>query len=353
MQKGIHLNELASKIQNQAKAKRDFIADTECVRIKADGETMVINGGEVDDLSFKLTKTAHRQIGRETGIPATYYDKLKEKSPSLLAQNVNWWLHSEPTKQMIRTFDFESQGIEDTNRVRAFLGKKYRPLDNVDLINSVLPLITEKGAEVKSCNVTETNLYLHACFPDTEFEISEGDIVRTGCMIRNSEVGLGALKVQMWIERLKCMNGLIVPDAGVRKYHVGKNLASGELAYELMSDETKKKTDKAFWSQVKDVVKATVEEAKFKQVLEQYAEKAKIEVAEPTKAVEVTSSLYNLTADEGKSMLQHLCEGGDYTTWGIANSVTRMAHDEKNYDRAVELEEIGGSIMELNQSDWE
>lgn len=352
MQKGIVLNELAQKVQKQAKAKRDFIADTACVRVKPDGETMVINGGEVDDLSFKLSKTAHRQIGKETGIPAAYYDKLKEKSPSLLAQNVNWWLHSEPTKQMIRTFDFNSAGLDEPNKVRAFLGKKYRPLDNVDLINSIMPLITEKGAEVKSCNVTDTNLYLHACFPDTEFEISEGDIVRTGCMIRNSEVGLGALKVQMWIERLKCMNGLIVPDAGVRKYHVGRNLANGELAYELMSDETKVQTDKAFWSQVKDVVKATIEEAKFKQVLEEYAEKAKIEVAEPVKAVEVTSSLFQLSVQEGKSMLQHLCEGGDYTTWGIANSVTRMAHDEPNYDRAVELEEIGGNIMELQPVDW-
>ena len=171
-------------------------------------------------------------------------------------------------------------------------------------------------------------------------------------MIRNSEVGLGALKVQMWIERLKCMNGLIVPDAGVRKYHVGRNLANGELAYELMSDETKVQTDKAFWSQVKDVVKATIEEAKFKQLLEEYAEKAKIEVAEPVKAVEVTSSLFQLSVQEGKSMLQHLCEGGDYTTWGIANSVTRMAHDEPNYDRAVELEEIGGNIMELQPVDW-
>ena len=148
------------------------------------------------------------------------------------------------------------------------------------------------------------------------------------------------------------MNGMVVPDSGVRKYHVGRNLSSGELAYELMSDDTKKQTDKAFWLQVRDVVKSTMEESKFDAVVEAYAKKAEVEVASPAKAVEVTSERFALSADEEKSMLQHLCEGNDYSQWGIANSVTRLAHQSESYDRAVELEEIGGNVMELHQNVW-
>ena len=348
MKKGITIGDLAQRVSKNAKAKRDFVADTECIRMKADGHTLNINGGKVEDMEFQISDICHRQIGGTLGIPAKYYDKLRENSPSLLAQNVNWWLHTEKRQQMIRTLSLQ----DESPKARAFLSERYRPLDNVDLINELVPLINEKGADVKSCELTEKHLYLHASFPEIEREIKENDVVRSGIVLRNSEVGLSSLKVQPWIERLKCMNGMIVADSGVRKYHVGKNLSTGDLAYELMSDETKIKTDKAFWSQVKDVVSSTIDVAKFENVVNSYAEKAEIEVASPARAVDVTSNLFSLSADEGNTMLQHLCEGGDYTQWGIANSVTRMAHDEESYDRAVELEEIGGQVMELNQRVW-
>lgn len=352
MNKGIDINTLAKRVLQQKEAKRDFIANSKCIRLKADGETLEINGGDLD-LDFNVTQTCHRQIGSTLGIPVKYYDKLRENSSSLLAQNVNWWLHTEPQDQMVRTFDYQSIGAEDqSNTARAFLSKKYRPLDNCDLIDQLVPLVTDRGADIKSCNLTDNYFYFHACFPDIEAEITEGDVVRAGISIRNSEVGLSSLKVYPWIERLACMNGMTVADSGVRKYHVGKSLASSDIAYELMSDDTKQKTDKAFWAQVQDVVKATMEEAKFQTIINSYREKAKIEVAEPAKAVEITSDRFRLTKDESKSMLQFLCEDGDYSQWGVANSVTRLAHDEKSYDRAVELTEIGGEVMELPQSAW-
>ena len=348
MKKGIALGDLAKQVQAQGNAKRDFVADSKCIRMKADGHTLNINGGSVEDMTFSMTNTCHRQVGGTLGIPAKYYDRLQNNSPSLLAQNVNWWLHTEPKQHMVRTLNME--GDEPT--ARAFLSERYRPLDNIDLINELVPLICDRGADVRSCELTESHLYLHASFPDIEREIKTGDVVRSGLVIRNSEVGLSSLKVQPWIERLVCSNGMIVADSGVRKYHVGRNLSSGELAYELMSSETKQQTDKAFWMQVQDVVKSTIEEAKFENIVNAYAEKAELEVAAPAKAVEVTTDHFGLSADEGKTMLQHLCEGGDYSQWGVANSVTRMAHDVESYDRAVELEEIGGHVMELPQSVW-
>ena len=348
MKKGITIGDLAQRVDKNAKAKRDFVADSACIRMKADGRTLNINGGKVEDIEFKMTNICHRQVGGTLGIPAKYYDKLKEKSPSLLAQNVNWWLHTESKQQMIRTMSHR----DEDPIARAFLSERYRPLDNVDLINELVPLINARGANVRSCELTDSHLYLHASFPEIEKEITEGDVVRSGILIRNSEVGLSSLKVQPWIERLKCANGMVVADAGVRKYHGGKNLSTDDIAYEIMSTETKRQTDKAFWMQVKDVVKSTIDVAKFESVVDAYAKKAKIEVATPARAVEVTSNLFNLSADEGKTMLQHLCEGGDYTQWGVANSVTRMAHDEESYDRAVELEEVGGNVMELDQRVW-
>ena len=108
-----------------------------------------------------------------------------------------------------------------------------------------------------------------------------------------------------------------------------------------------------FPSHDQDVVKATITKSKFETICKEYRRKANVEVAEPATAVEITSNQFKLSTDESKSMLQHLCEGGDYSTWGIANAVTRMAHDVDSYDRAVELEEIGGHVMELPANTWE
>jgi hypothetical protein len=218
-------------------------------------------------------------------------------------------------------------------------------------MNAILPIILGKGAVIHSSNLTETNLYIHARFPKIEREIKVGDVVQAGVIIQNSEVGMGSLKVHPWVYRLVCANGMIVADRGVMRKHIGKNLIGDGLCDDMLSDETKIATDKAFWLQTKDVVEATCDQAKFATIVESYAEKAQIEIESPEKAVEVVESNFGITKAESSSMLRFLCEGGDYTQWGVANSVTRLAHDVE-YDRGVEIERIGGQVMELDPVIW-
>jgi hypothetical protein len=51
-----------------------------------------------------MTDLFHRQLGASLGIPAKYYDKMREEFRSCDPRNVNGWLrHSEPTKTTVRT----------------------------------------------------------------------------------------------------------------------------------------------------------------------------------------------------------------------------------------------------------
>ena len=345
MKIGKSLQDLSSTVVEQSKAKKDYIADTSSLRMGDGGSSLLINGGL--DLTLKMTNVCHRQVGSSLGIPAKYYDRMRNESPSLLSRNVNHWFTEQPKKQMVRTFQRPND-----NTARAFLSQRYRPLDNIDLCKEILPIIGENGAEVYTCDLTDTHLYIHAKFPRIEREIKAGDVIQSGVLIKNSEVGMSSLRVQPWVYRLVCSNGMAVADSGVRKYHVGKSLASGDLAYELMSDDTKAQTDKAFWMQVKDVVRSVIDASQFEKIVEAYAQKAQIEVGKPESAVEVVANAHGLSKDEGQTILSHLCSGGDLTQWGLANSVTRLAHDAESYDRAVELEEIGGYVMEMPASAW-
>ena len=56
---------------------------------------------------------------------------------------------------------------------------------------------------------------------------------------------------------------------------------------------------------------------------------------------------YDLSSDERTQVMRNLIEGGDVTQWGLTNAVTRIANDVESYDRAVELEEIGGKVVAL------
>ena len=215
MKQGRTLAELGAELERQRNARKDYLVNTRALSMKTqDGRSMVQfeNGNEVE--MYKVGDIAHQQLATRLGIPFRYYLKLQKEYPELLDENVNGWLHKEPERRMIRTLD---------GRMRAFLSARYRRLDNLELCAAVLPIINEmKGADIESCEVTESHMYIKVVNKKLKAEVAVGDVVQAGFVVSNSEVGLGSLKVEPLIFRLICKNGLICKDYSQKKYHVGK-----------------------------------------------------------------------------------------------------------------------------------
>lgn len=365
MKKGQSLEKLAIDIKRLGDRKRDFITDTRNLYMSSNEHGLSLDFNlEGDHRDFAIQPTCHRQIGSKLGIPAKYYDKMLVGDPELLCANVNAWFASEPSKRMVRTYD-KSLLFDETPRytsnvifpeyscARAFLGEKYRPLDDIDLFNAIMPRILDKGALIRSASLTESALYIHASFPDVQGEVEVGDVVESGIIIKNSEIGQSSLSIQPWINRLVCSNGMIVQDSGIRKYHTGRMQVSEQSTYELLRDETKRQSDKAFWMQVCDLVDATLDKDKFENIIQKYRSIAGIKVGNPVSAVEEVTKMYNISEDDSASILDHFARGESFNQWTLANSVTHQAHDEKHsYERCVDFEEIGGKIMELPSNTW-
>lgn len=56
---------------------------------------------------------------------------------------------------------------------------------------------------------------------------------------------------------------------------------------------------------------------------------------------------------ERKGILGRLIADADLTRYGLHSAITRYSQDEAvNYDRATELERIGGDVIELAANDW-
>ena len=340
MKQGKTLSQLAAELERQRQVRKDLLADTSALTVHTDesGKSRLQVDFYNNAEEFALGDNAHQQIASRLQIPYRYYDRMRREYPSLLDANVNQWFRKEPERRMLRTLD---------GNIRAFLSDRYRRLDNLELAEAVFPVLSQmREAEIVSCEVTQSYMYIKVVNHSLKTEIEVNDVVKAGVVISNSEVGLGSLKVEPLLYRLVCRNGLIVKDYAQKRYHVGRQIEGTDSAYELYSDETLQADDKAFFMKVQDTVRTSVDEMKFHMAVDKFrsAKEQKLD-EDPAKSVEVLSDRYVLNQSEKGSILRHLVISGDNTMFGLINAVTRASQDMEDYNRATDLERLGGELL--------
>ena len=254
----------------------------------------------------------------------------------------------------------------DTN-IRAVLSDRYRPLDNWDLADAVVPVLTQAKAEIVSCSVTESKMYIKALAPwlDRELPVPAGLKMGEGnnfflrrvmgaITISNSEVGAGKISIAPGVFERQCTNLSTFKDEGYGKLHVGKRNEGEDNVFEYLSDETKRLDDAAVWARVRDVLTATMDGRVMDRLVEKMtaARGDRIE-GNPAKLVEVFSKKNGLNEGEKGGLMRHLTESGEMTRYGLQWAVTRLAGDVEDYDRASDLERLGGHVIELDRNDWQ
>ena len=352
MKAGRPLAELAKQIQRESRERKDFRVPTQKLSFTTDGtiDFRAKSDGKMRDFETQPTNHCFRQICQRSGIPAQYVDRMKEhQGDKLIADNINWWWKNAPEQRMLRTL------MNGHQTARAFLSERYRPLENADLAAAILPKLEQLKCEVLSCEITETRLYIQAATPKVEAKLV-GDVVRAGIVIGNSEVGQGSLFLDPLLYYLRCLNGMVLPRV-MSRYHIGRKqdsiLAELDAAAEYYTDATREADDKAFWMKVSDVTDGLFDPARFLSSVEKFESTTEQKI-KPVEAVEEITERFQFTSDEKDAVLNHLIEGSHGNTlFGLINAVTRTATDAPSYDRAVELERVGGAIMELPKSVWQ
>lgn len=360
MKIGKTLVQMAQELQRIQEAKRDFVVPTEKLEAKVVGgekPRVALSFQNGSEHNFGLNSWSGSQLAGYTDIPKAYFDRLAEEKPELLASNINHGLQKiardtrkigKPDSRMVRTLD---------GNVRGLLSSRYRILDSHDMLESVFPVLQDKGMEVVSSEVTERRLFLKALSPKLQAEVKKGDVVQYGLTISTSDVGAGSVRVEPLIYRLVCMNGMIAATA-IRKFHVGKNQAEDDIR-ELLSDKTRELSDAAFWAQVRDVVLGSMRPENFEKEVDRLRVAANEEIKnfDLPRVVELTMKATNITGEAKKnSIIAALAsgnEGAGLTKWGLINAFTRAAQaDDLSYEESIEMERAGGAILELPKSSW-
>lgn len=351
MFQGRSLQDLAAVITELAKRKRDFVADTRSIRMVPGenpdiAETRLAVEGHGH---FGVNRWAHGQFSSYTAVPRQYYDRLLHSDPQLLCDNVNHWLDAKPDNRLVRTID---------TTCRALLSDRYRIIDNEDLAEMALPILSEDSSmKIASCEITEQRMYIKALFPRIERDIKPGlgDAVQAGVVISNGEIGNGSIRVEPLIFRLVCLNGMIAPTS-VRRRHVGRQLQfEGDVdAQEIYRDDTRAADDRALMLKLRDTIRAAMDEARFNKWVDEMAAATedKITAPNPVKVIERCQHKFRWDEAETGAVLTYLIEGHDLSRFGLLNAITRASQDAEDYDRATELERQGGELLVLDRDEW-
>lgn len=365
MKQGRSLAEIAAELMRQRESQKDYIAPQgklkAQVNLTGDNKDAVVIEGLNGD-AYGITPYAHGQLADNLEIPRKYYERMREQEPELLARNINTWLgKAAGERRMVRTLD---------GQIRAFLSPKYRPLDNFDLAEAVLPTLQALDVQVMSAELTPTRFYIKGILPQFSDVLAEGQQFGVGhdrlaeyggqggkvvaaIVVSNSEVGAGTLRLEPSVFSTWCTNLAVMVEAAMRKYHLGRSHEEA-ANYEVFRDATREADDRAFWLKVADLTRAALSAEGFAAAVQQIKAAAgkKIESDDLPKVVEVATRRLALPEASAKSILTHLIKGGSLTAWGLSSAITAAANMVQDYEEATELEHAGGKVIALSPADW-
>lgn len=345
MKQQLTINQLAASIADRSARKHDVVAPTTLLDITEDASQLLVEG-----IPYNLTGIAHEQIGDHTGIPRGYYEKLRTQAPDLLGANIRRWFNQHPAQRLVRVLK-GSEG--ETGTARAVLSDKFLRLDDEEFASTVLPIIGQKpGAEITSCAITEEKTHIKFIVKNLEREIKVGDPVNFGIAFSNSEVGRGRLEAKLLINRLVCSNGAVVAEEGWSRTHVGARQGKRDLR-EVFALDTIVADGRASILKLRDFADQLLTDERIDAVIGRYRETTGVQIKKPETAVQVLGKTAGLLESEQVSVLQHFINGGDLTAFGLQNAVTAFAQAEEiSYERAHELEQLGGKLINLKATEW-
>lgn len=323
---------LAAELDRLKKTSLDVVSSTSMISAIEDGGTLKLDIGQYG--KWPLNKIGSLQLAEKTGIPVKYYEKMLEEGMiDLTATNVNAWLSKQADKRLIRIAD---------GKVRAILSDRYRPIDNYDLAILTMERAKANGATVQNCELTDSRMYIKLVVPHTQEEVKAGDRVICGVVVSNSEVGQGAFRVEPFVYRVICKNGLIGTQS-LYKIHIGGKLEVGLV--NIYRDDTLRALDSGLWKQVRDIVDSTFNPKVQQAMIEQLRGSQAIPIEKPQEAIDVTAKNLDLSDKAKLDLLRYFAKEGD-TVFGLVNGITRLAQDYSDYDQRVSIERYAGEVLE-------
>ena len=265
---------------------------------------------------------------------------------------------------MVRTIE-ESGEV----KLRACLSPRYNRIDDNVVIESLVDAIGTKDEftdKFKSIggNITDTKTFLKFVTREPVFTIHADGRDRAfsaGLIFSNSETGHGTCQVQFLMIDRYCNNGCIFSSTDVgtfRLVHSGLDMGAHNMVGHINAPtlNTQKLID--LRSNIKNLLDYACNKDTFTKYLGiiQDTAKLRIDTNEPdmiSKWVSAIGKQYDMREAEKEAVVARLIETGDRSLFGIQAALTDAAKYVSDYDRKIELEQIGGHMLHNVPNRWE
>jgi hypothetical protein len=369
--------ELIARLREEEAKQSDFVVPAPLLALAADergGVSAKFLTREAQRVERGIQKQAHEQIAERVGVPLSYYERMKETSPELLAANANFWLR----RMSDRKYLVRCSGDE----VRAVVSNRYRPISHLDLLTEAVRVIAgrdgeegrerpwARGARCFTWSLSASRLDVCLLNPGTVVDLQDlgagvrvvqggisadphawtraaggGHGVFPAARIQNSETGRGGLYVQSGIFEAVCSNSAWLP-ANLAQRHLGAELDEEDE----LSAETYRKMNAALYSKVADIMRAVFEPERFLESCRRLRglQEVRMEVTEAADRIAKLPGMTEGIRDEILAAYRPLREGAR-TLLDVQRAVTWAAvemHNRGERERGFRLEEIGGALIE-------
>ncbi len=374
------LDDLVDELQEQQDRKVDLVVPAAKlwshngnVIIAGHGEAQITNSGVTSgnlELSpsnvFDTGMVAKlSEVGRPVG--RAFVRGLRDTGRVDLVDSIyNGLLHGnrdlgkpgDPRSFFVRTFSGKSPvGADDPGTLgyaRAVLSDKYRPIDNLDVLLTVIKGLQSAGFSshvVRQADLTDDKMYLRVSVPEITALApgllhgytspyggargADNPVVEAGIVITNSETGGAAFTITPELVVQICSNGMTIKKDMLRKTHLGSKLDEGLIQ---VSDRTRKLNLDLVASQTQDAIGTFLNADYMNRVLRQIESGSDETIADVEKTITEVTLRPAFTKADAKGLLAAFMDGGDRTRGGLVQAITAYSQVVDDADRAYEMD---------------
>ncbi len=310
-------------------------------------------------LVAKLSETG-RPVGQKfiTGLRATgRTDIVDDVYNGLLHGNQGLGVPGDPRSFFVRTFSGRSPvGADDPGTLgyaRAVLSDKYRPIDNLDVLLTVIKGLQAAGFSshaVRQADLTDDKMYIRVSVPEITALApgllhgytspyggargADNPVVEAGLVITNSETGGAAFTITPELVVQICRNGMTIKKDMIRKTHLGSKMEEGVRVSQRTLDANRELVA----SQTRDAIETFLDADYMNRVLRQIESGSDERIDDVEKAIETVVSRPAFSKADAKGLLAAFMDGGDRTRGGLVNAVTAYSQSVDDADRAYEMD---------------
>lgn len=317
---------------------------------------------------LSLSEYAFGQLAERLGLPRTFVKDLRNLGNDITCRVVNAKLRAAgPLDRMtiraiMRPLERDEvadcmdenvpEGQEATAlQVRAIMSSKYRFIDHEAVLEAAIKTLLQAGDVAEhlsfiSPTLNDEHMSLKAVFMNTKTEVVVGDDLYAGVILRNSEIGDGAVYVKPYVWRAVCNNGMVVPIAlgdNVRLTHIGPEKRVGRVLERAYSKDAAPAIE-----EISKAIELALEAEYFSDLIKSLQALAAVQPkCDHQDALDKIADRLNMTGLEADKAFARWTVGGDFSLYGLVNALTACAHDVGAEAASNRFEELGGLLASL------